>query len=77
MHTSAEHFTNAKGWVETRGFKYLSACNKEEFDRLLPEFMTEESDQPICFEVFTKKESDGKILHEYYGQCRDALEKLG
>jgi len=76
LHTSAEHFANAKGWVESRGFRYFSANTQEEFDALLPEFVAQESDQPICFEVFTKKDSDGKILHEYYDQCRKALSDM-
>jgi 2-succinyl-5-enolpyruvyl-6-hydroxy-3-cyclohexene-1-carboxylate synthase len=73
LHTSAEHFTSAKGWVESRGFKYLCARTKEELDALLPEFVAAESDQPICFEVFTKKDSDGRILHDYYDRCRQHL----
>lgn len=73
LHTSAEHFTSAKGWVESRGFKYLSARSKEEFDALLPEFVSPQADAPVLFEVFTKKESDGRVLHEYYASCRSAL----
>ena len=73
LHTSAEHFTSAKGWVESRGFRYLSARTKEELDAHLPEFVTAESDQPVCLEVFTKKDSDGRILHEYYDRCRQHL----
>lgn len=76
LHTSAEHFACAQGWVESCGFRYFSAKNQEEFDALLPEFIAQESDQPICFEVFTKKDSDGKILHEYYDQCRKALRDM-
>lgn len=74
LHTSAEHFTSAKGWVESRGFKYISARNKDEFDALLPEFVATEADRPICFEVFTKKDSDARYLHEYYAACRSALQ---
>lgn len=73
LHTSAEHFAKAKGWVESQGFKYLSADNKQDFDALLPEFMSAESDVPVLFEVFSKKESDGMILHEYYDKCRQKL----
>jgi len=73
LHTSAEHFTSAKGWVESRGFKYLSATNKEEFDILLPEFIAEHCDMPIFFEVFTKKETDAKILLDYYEACKSKL----
>jgi 2-succinyl-5-enolpyruvyl-6-hydroxy-3-cyclohexene-1-carboxylate synthase len=73
LHTSAEHFTSAKGWVESRGFRYMAAHSKEELDAHLPEFVRGESDQPICLEVFTKKDADGRILHEYYGLCRQHL----
>jgi len=72
-HISAEHFSTAKGWVESRGFKYLTAQNKEEFDALLPEFVTADSEMPIVFEVFSKKESDAKELMEYYAECRKDL----
>ena len=73
LHTAAEHFTEAKGWVESRGFTYLSAHNKEEFDALLPEFMSEEVEGPIFFELFTKKETDARILLDYYEICKKAL----
>lgn len=73
LHTSAEHFTTAKGWVESRGFKYYSAKNKEEFDKYLPEFLTSESDTPLFFEVFTKKETDARIILDYYEACKKAL----
>jgi len=73
LHTAAEHFTEAKGWVESRGFKYLSARNKEEFDTLLPEFMSEDTEGPIFFELFTKKEKDARILLDYYEICKKNL----
>ncbi len=44
---AAEHFATAKGWVESQGFKYLGARNKEEFDRSLDEFMCSTSEKPI------------------------------
>lgn len=75
LHTSAEHFTSAKGWVESRGFKYLSANNKEEFDAYLPEFVSINSETPVFFEVFTKKEIDAKILLDYYSTCKISLSK--
>lgn len=76
LHTSAEHFTTAKGWVESLGIKYLSATNKDELDAALPAFVSGDSDQAICLEVFTKKDEDGKMLHDYYDQCREHLLKL-
>ncbi|MFZ3130349.1 MAG: hypothetical protein WA125_04405, partial [Desulfosporosinus sp.] len=76
LHTAAEHFAVAKGWVESRGNKYLSAHNKEEFDALLPEFMSKDTDGPIFFEVFTKKDTDARILLDYYEKCRKKLTKF-
>ena len=63
---AAEHFATAKGWVEAQGFRYLSAHNKEEFDENLEYFIKENSDKPIFFEVFTHKDEDAKIQHEFY-----------
>lgn len=63
---AAEHFAKAKGWVESQGFKYLSASNKEEFDENLKEFLATDCDKPIFFEVFTKKEQDAKLQKEFY-----------
>lgn len=63
---AAEHFATAKGWVESQGFKYLSATNKEEFDTALKQFNTKNSDQPIFFEVFTHKDVDAKMQHDFY-----------
>lgn len=71
---AAEHFADAKGWVESRGFKYISARNKKEFDDRIEDFMVEESDKPIFFEVFTHKDEDARIQHEFYDEItiRDA-----
>lgn len=59
----AGHISSAKGWVESRGFTYLSATSQEEFDANLPLFTAEQSDTPILFEVFTNKDTDGKVWH--------------
>lgn len=58
VNTGAEHHTSAKGWVESRGFKYICAHDKNEFDSFLPEFIVEKSDRPILFEVFTDMDMD-------------------
>lgn len=63
---AAEHSATAKGWVESLGFRYLSARNKEEFDKALPEFLSENSDKPVFFEVFTHKDTDAKAQHDFY-----------
>lgn len=58
VNTGAEHSTSAKGWVESRGFKYLCAHNKEEFDKAIVEFTVNKSDRPILLEVFTNMDID-------------------
>lgn len=63
---AAEHFTTAKGWVESQGFKYISAKNQKEFDENLKEFISSESEVPIFFEVFTHKDIDAKVQHEFF-----------
>lgn len=45
------HETSAKGWVNSVGFNYISARNKEEFEEGLSIF-TSDVNQPIFFEVF-------------------------
>lgn len=60
VNTGAEHHTSAKGWVESRGFIYLSAHNKEELDEAMQEFTRKDSERPILLEVFTDMAIDIK-----------------
>ena len=46
-----ENNTTAKGWVESLGFSYMSAQNKEEYDSCLKRFVSAE-DAAMFFEVF-------------------------
>ena len=46
------HNTKARGWVESTGFKYISADNKKDFEENLLYFTSTETDEPIFFEVF-------------------------
>ena len=64
-HIAAEHFSTAKGWAESQGYKYLCARNTKEFEEALLYFMFP-SDKPIFFEVFTKKDIDAKVLKDFY-----------
>lgn len=58
---AAGHNSNAKGWSEANGFKYLTASTKEEFNGLKEEF-TSEGQESIVFEVFTKPEDESEAL---------------
>mgnify|MGYP005808481727 FL=1 len=73
---AAEHNAIAKGWVESLNIKYLSSKNKEEFDNNLEIFLDEKIDKPIIFEVFTKKEEDARLQHEFYDSYLDEAEKI-
>lgn len=43
----------AKGWVESCGFKYMTADTKESFFSQIDAFCNNDFDQPVLFEVFT------------------------
>ncbi|MDF7825419.1 2-succinyl-5-enolpyruvyl-6-hydroxy-3-cyclohexene-1-carboxylic-acid synthase [Pontiellaceae bacterium B12227] len=65
-YVSVRHGSTAKGWVESCGFRYLSAETKEEFDSSIVDFVSEDSDAPVLFEVFTDMEEDAKITRELF-----------
>lgn len=75
LHTSARHHTKAEGWVKEAGFEYLSAVDKESFDKALEKFMVTDSDKPILLEVFTEMSTDAKVLHDYYESNMTVTEK--
>ncbi len=52
-----QHHTQAKAWVESLGFIYLSARNEGEFNKNLQEFVSSDSAGPIFFEVFSQEAS--------------------
>ncbi len=63
---SARHKSTARGWVESCGFKYLTASTKEEFDSAIAEFASRESDRPVLLEVFTDMKEDAEITRQLY-----------
>lgn len=69
QYIAAEHTTSIKDWVVSRGFKYLSASNKDETDSAIKELVNTNSDYPVILEVFTNKDEDIKsfntILEHY------------
>lgn len=66
----ARHSVSAKAWLEDRGFKYFSASNTEELDYGIVALTNENSDYPICLEVFSDNENDYKLVSTYYGLIR-------
>lgn len=74
-HIAAEHKTSVRGWAESRGFRYLSASNKDEFDKAIKEFVTEKSAKPIILETFTDKDVDIRQMNIVLNSFRPATEK--
>lgn len=66
-HVSAGHVTSAKGWVESLGFRYFAATNKEECDTALDVLTGNEEPGPILVEVFSVKEDDVRQFKAYLG----------
>jgi len=46
------HNTEAKGWVESTGFDYISAKTKEEYEEKLSYFVSDKPQKALFFEVF-------------------------
>lgn len=69
LHTSARHSTEARGWAESCGFRYLRASDIATFNEALPKFLGE-SDRPILFEVFTEMSTDAKAIIDFYDASR-------
>lgn len=75
-HIAACHHTSAKGWVESLGFRYLSASNASEVDDAMTTFLDINSDVPVFFEVFTESiNEDVNSIKEYYGSIRKIFVK--
>ena len=70
LHTTARHETRAKGWVLENNFRYLSATDKKSFDEALGVFLSEDSEVPIFFEVFTEMKTDADAICNFYNLSR-------
>lgn len=80
--SAAGHFGNqsselVKHYAKDLGFKYLSASNKEEFTKIMNEFVSPViSDKPLLVEIFTKtvEESEAiKILRNLRTSKQDEM----
>lgn len=80
-HIAAAHKTSVKNWVVSRGFEYLSATNKVEFDNALNCLMNASNDHPILLEAFTNMTVDAKciasILNPYRAEDTSFKHQVG
>lgn len=52
-----------KNYAHNLGFEYISASNKDQFEKVYGRFLTPElTDRPMLFEVFTNSEEESKAL---------------
>lgn len=61
---AASHNATAKGWVESRGFRYISAANEKELTDALKIFSDTSVKEPMFLEVFTNKTTEKEDLSE-------------
>lgn len=86
---AAGHYGNKsktliKHYVESLGFEYISANNKEEFESIYQKFIEEKvTDKPMLFEVFTDSDDESealKIMHRLEisaeGRAKQTLKKM-
>ena len=63
LHTSAAHNTDAKGWVESVGFRYFGISNNEDYQKALETFLAPSINAPMFIEVFSDMEIDATNTH--------------
>lgn len=77
QYVAAGHNMNAREWMESRGFRYMSASNEEELLAGMPEFVKDEQNAPVFFEVFTNKDTDGETLRKIFEVNRNEVLEHG
>lgn len=75
-HIGCAHDQSAKGWVESVGYEYMSARNKEELATALPDFVSSEHDRPVTLEVFTKMKEDGEFVLSVYRTLERCIQPI-
>jgi 2-succinyl-5-enolpyruvyl-6-hydroxy-3-cyclohexene-1-carboxylate synthase len=71
LHIAAKHNNEAKGWIEQVGFKYISAHSQEEYLSNIDYFVSDESERPIVFEVFTDMKTDANAINLIWDTNRE------
>ena len=75
-HIGCAHDRSAKGWVESMGYKYLKAENKEELDEALKEFVSDKHESPVILEAFTNMKEDGEFTLSVYRELEKSVKQV-
>ena len=65
------HRTSARGWATERGFRYLPVTTGPGLEEALRLFVSPVADRPMLMEVFTDRDTDIRLLKDYYRSLRD------
>ena len=68
------HFGSAQAWAESMGFAYLSASDRDTFDRNIDTFCDadlQKNAKPMVFEVFTEVADEQQALKNIRSFNRD------
>lgn len=75
LHIGCAHDRSVKGWVESMGYEYLSARNKEELEKELPTFVSKNHSRPVILETFTSMKEDGEFTLSVYRNLEKCIEE--
>lgn len=75
-HIGCAHDRSVKGWVESMGYEYLKATNKEELGKVLPIFVSKEHTKPVVLEAFTKMKEDGEFTLSVYRHLEKCIKSI-
>ena len=75
-HIGAAHSRTAKDWAISLGYEYMCANDKESFNLNLNNFINNNSDKPIFFEVFTNMKLDGEFCLSVYRHMEKSIENV-
>ena len=75
-HIGCAHDRSIKGWVESMGYEYLTAKDKDELKEALPIFASEEHEKPVVLEVFTKMKEDGEFTLSVYRSLEKCIKPI-
>ena len=75
-HIGAAHDRSVKGWAESMGYEYISAKNKNELDKALKRFISNDRNAPMLLEVFTNMKADGEYTLSVYRELEKCIQPL-
>lgn len=63
-HNGCKSTELVKHYSTDLGFKYLTASNKTDFNKVINEFVNEDSDKSIIFEIFTNSKDESQAVYD-------------